>query len=275
MMILRIIPGFIIIVFLQLECLSENRTPGARPAGMSHAVVAVYDFWALMHNQAGMARIRAPAAGFHAENHFMIPELSQASAGYIHPVGQGTIGASLTWSGHDIYREGQTGIAYARRFGSKLSAGVKLSYLFLSLGDGYGSTGNIAAETGIICEILPGLYIGAHLFNPGRAKITSYEYLDHDERYPSIIRSGLAYRFSEGLMVSIEAEKDIRHEPKARIGIEYGISEKIMLRTGLSTNPMTNSFGFGLRTGNWQLDLASSYHYVLGYSPQAGVLYQW
>ncbi len=205
----------------------------------------------------------------------MIPELSQAAAGYIHPAVQGTMGVALNWFGNAFYHEGTAGLAYARMFGDKLAAGVMLSYRFISIGEGFGSTGTIAAEIGLICEILPGLHVGAHIDNPGRSRITAYDYLDHDERLPSVIRSGLAYIFSDGLQASLEVKKDIRYPARAKLGLEYAYGERIMLRTGLTTNPMTNSFGFGLRNGNWQLDLASSYHYVLGYSPQAGILYQW
>jgi hypothetical protein len=42
---------------------------------------------------------------------------------------------------------------------------------------------------------------------------------------------------------------------------------------GLLSNPATFTFGFGLEFGNLQFDIASSYHLVLGYSPQASVVY--
>ncbi len=58
---------------------------------------------------------------------------------------------------------------------------------------------------------MPGLRAGAHIDNPGRARIATYEYLDHDERLPSVIRSGLAYQFSKGLQASLEVEKHIRY----------------------------------------------------------------
>ncbi len=258
-----------------LQHAAANTPAGARPAGMANATVAMYDFWALVHNQAGIALADKPSASFYADNRYLIPELSQAAVGYIHPSGRGVMGASLTWFGNDLYHEGKTGITYALFLGEKFSAGVKLSYLFVSIGEGYGSTGTVAGELGIICEIIPGLRVGAHLFNPARARITSYTYLDHEERHPAVIRSGLSYDFSESLVLSIEAEKDIRHKVRAKTGLEYSFRESMMLRAGVATNPIENSFGFGLRAGNWQLDIASSYHYILGYSPQAGATYSW
>ncbi len=268
---------FFILVTMALPKQSPagNMLSGARPAGMANATAAVYGFWALTHNQAGIARIDNPSLSLYAENRYMIPGLSQGAAGYIHPSGAGALGVALTWFGNDLFNEGKAGITYARLFGEKFSAGVKLNYLFMSVGDGYGSTGTVVAEAGIICEILPGLHVGAHIFNPARSKITSYSYLDQDERYPAIIRTGLAYSLSESLLISVEAQKDIRHQARAKMGLEYGLGEQLMLRAGVATNPMENSFGFGLRKGDWQLDIASSYHYVLGYSPQAGVLYSW
>lgn len=263
------------LVLLQIPCMAGNMPAGARPAAMANAAVAIYDFWGLTHNQAGIAKTNKPMMAMYADNRYMIPELSQVSAGFVKPSGRGALGGSVCWFGNELYHEGNVGIAYARMFGGKLAAGVKLNYLFVSLGDGLGSTGNVAAEAGLLCEILPGLIAGAHVYNPGRAKIAAYNYLEHDERHPAVIRSGLSYSFSETLLVTIEAKKDIRHNARAKAGLEYGFGEQMTLRAGIATNPMENSFGFGLRAGGWQFDIASSYHYILGYSPQAGILYSW
>ncbi|TVQ94631.1 MAG: DNA-binding protein, partial [Bacteroidetes bacterium] len=61
--------------------------------------------------------------------------------------------------------------------------------------------------------------------------------------------------------------------PVFRTGIEYRISDPLYIRGGIGTNPTTNAFGFGLELGNLNLDIATSFHHVLGYSPQLSFIY--
>lgn len=266
--------GCLLIALLPTSLLpAGNMLTGARAAGMANASVAIYDFWGISHNQAGIARLEHPAAALYTENRFMITEMSLAAVACVLPTAKGNFGLSLTVFGNHLYGEGKAGLAYARAFGERMSAGIQLDYLFVSIGEGYGSKGIVAAELGIIYEVLPNMQIGAHIFNPTRALLTQYEHLGNDERITTIIRTGLSYTFSDKVLLSLEAEKDIRHLPVARVGAEYTIAQGVTVRTGLSTNPMHNTFGFGLHTGQWQIDIASSYHYILGYSPQAGVVY--
>lgn len=252
---------------------ADNLLSGARAAGMANATVAIHDFWAISHNQAGIAMIDTITAGLFAENRFLLGDLSLAAVGVILPTTSGNFGASLQFFGSSLYSEGKAGLAYARRFGEKLSAGVQLNYMFTTIGDGYGSTGTVAAELGIICEILPNLFLGAHIFNPTKARLKATGHLDIKEYISTIIRTGAAYHFSDKVLFSLEVEKDIRHKPMAKFGIEYMITEGMFVRAGISNNPMLNAFGFGIHKGKLQFDISASYHYLLGYSPQTGVIY--
>jgi hypothetical protein len=252
---------------------ADNLLSGARAAGMANASVAIYDFWAISHNQAGIARIDTITAGLFTENRFLLSDLSLAAAGFILPTTSGNFGVSLQFFGSSLYSEGKAGLAYARHFGEKLSASVQLNYMFTNIGEGYGRTGTATAELGIICEILPRLYLGAHIFNPTKASLKTTGYLDIKEYISTIIRTGAAYHFSEKVLLSLEVEKDIRHQPMAKFGVEYMITEGMFVRAGLSTNPTLNSFGFGIHKGKLQFDISTSYHHLLGYSPQAGVIY--
>jgi hypothetical protein len=114
------------------------------------------------------------------------------------------------------------------------------------------------------------LVIGAHVFNPNKAKLTVF----NDERIPTIMKVGLLYHFSDKVFGTIEAEKDIDHKPLVKSGIEYKLNEMFYLRAGVATNPFLNTFGFGLFLNNFQLDVASSFHSVLGFSPRMSLTYK-
>ncbi|MEO8088221.1 MAG: hypothetical protein ABI763_15480, partial [Bacteroidota bacterium] len=83
-----------------------------------------------------------------------------------------------------------------------------------------------------------------------------------------------SYRFSEKLSWSIEEEKDIDQNAVFKSGLEYHVVDALYLRGGLATNPTLFSFGFGLKIGNLMLDIASTYHQVLGFSPAISLTYR-
>ena len=249
---------------------SDNHLFGGRAAGMGNAAVTLYDFWAVSHNQAGLARIDRPAAGVYFENRFMAEELSLGAGAFVLPTKSGIFGLSFNIFGFELYNETKVGLAYARTFGQRLSAGLQLNYNNTFIANDYGSAGNLTFEAGIIFEIIPQLNIGVHVFNPTATIISDYT----DDRIATVIRAGASWKFSEKVFVIIETEKSGNHDPVFRSGIEYHITDPIYIRAGIGTKPTTNSFGFGLALGRLNMDIAASYHHVLGYSPQIGFVYQ-
>lgn len=264
---------FVILLCAKHAPAADNLLAGARANAMAGATIALYDFWNISHNQAGIAKINCITAGLYAENRFLQEELSLAAAAAILPTPVGVFGLSIIHFGSSLYSETKAGLAYARNFGEKLSAGLQLNYMHTSISDGYGNKGTITAEIGIIYEFLPNIRIGAHIFNPTKATLETLNHHDIDEYISTVIRSGMTFIISQNVLVSIEVEKDIRHSPVPKIGFEYKPSEIISIRAGVSNNPVMNAFGFGLNMGKLQLDISASYHHVLGYSPQAGVIY--
>jgi hypothetical protein len=263
----------ILLAFLSFNghAANDNFPFGGRQAGMGNAGVSLYDFWGISHNQAGMARQQNPAAGFYFENRFLAREMSLGAGAFLLPAASGVFGLSLTHFGYSQYNESKIGIAYARSFGENLSAGIQLSYLHASIGEGYGSAGNFAVEMGMIYEVLPGLNAGAHIFNPTKARIKS-EGGYGEEYIPVILRFGFSYTFSERVLLCLETEKDIERNPVFKAGIEYQLAEMFFVRTGIGSRPTQNSFGFGMHTGRFRIDLSGSFHHILGYSPQASIL---
>lgn len=252
-----------------LRASNDNYPFGGRAAGMSNASVTLYDFWSVSHNQAGLARMENLAVGVYFENRFLAEELNFGAGAVVYPTRSGVLGVSFTYFGFELYNETKIGLAYARDFGERFSIGMQLNYQNTSIGENYGNKGNITAELGAIFHLLPQLSIGAHIFNPARAKIGDFA----DERIPTILKTGLGYEFSERVLVVVEAEQSINHEPVFKAGIEYQIIDPLYVRGGIGTNPNSNSFGFGLEMKNLQIDLATSYHYILGYSPQISMIY--
>ncbi len=248
---------------------NDNYPFGARAAGMSNAAVTLYDFWAISHNQAGLARQKSIAAGVYFENRFMVSELSLGALAVVYPASTGVFGVNFSYFGFELYNETKIGLAYARDFGERFSAGLQLNYHNTGIGEDYGNKGNLTFELGSVFHLLPHLSLGAHIFNPARAKIGDFA----DERIPTIIRTGISYTFSDKVIVVVETEKSINHAPIIKAGIEYRIIDFVFVRGGIATRPTSNSFGFGIIRNNFSIDFATSFHYILGYSPQLSIVY--
>jgi len=248
---------------------NDNYPFGGRSAGMANAAVTLYDFWAVSHNQAGLALEEDMAAGFYYENRFGIKELGLGAGAFVMPTHAGVFGLNFTHFGYSQYNESKVGLAYARSFGENLSAGIQLNYLSTRIAEDYGINHSFTFEAGAIYQLIENLYVGAHLFNPVKAKIGDYA----DERIPTIFRFGMSYLFSERVMVVLETEKDINKPYNFKLGIEYQVADPIYVRGGIGTDNNQNAFGVGIYLGNFKIDIASSYHKALGYSPQFSMIY--
>jgi hypothetical protein len=248
----------------------DNLPTGGRQAGLGNATVTLSDVWATNYNQAGLARIEKMTAGIYYDNRYITNTMSLKAAAFAMPVQDlGVFGVSVSHFGYSLYSEQKIGVSYARNFGPSFSAGVQLNYLGTSLPSEYGSRGAICAEAGLQFEIVKNLRMGAHIFNINRARMANY----NQERIPTIMKLGLAYTFSEKVMVTAEAEKDIEQKPMIKGGVEYRIAKPLYLRTGISTNPTLNTFGIGVLMKDIRFDFAMGLHPELGLTPHLSLVY--
>lgn len=262
----------LLIVFWQLHTsASNNNLPlGARSAALGGASVTLNDLWSTQNNQAGLARIDTIEIGVYAERKFLLPQLGYNAFSGVLPIKGGTFGLSYSRFGYNKYNENKIGLAFAKKLGENFSAAVQLDYLSKFIGDNYGKSGTIAAEFGVQAKLAKGLFVGAHVFNPTRAKSADY----NKEKIPTIIKVGANYVFSDKVFWAVEAEKDINYKPNFKTGIEYRIIPQFYLRAGVSTQPTLSSFGFGLRLKQINLDVAATYHQQLGFTPHLGFSYR-
>ncbi len=248
---------------------NDNIPLGARSAALGGASVTLSDLWSTQNNQAGLAQIDSLEVGVYAERKFLLPQLGYNAFAGVLPIKGGTFGLSYSRFGYSKYNENKVGLAFAKKLGEHISAAVQLNYLSKYIGDGYGKNGTLAAEFGIQAKLVKGLTLGAHVFNPTRAKSADY----NKEKIPTLIKFGVQYAFSEKVFWAVETEKDIYYKANFKTGIEYRVIPQFYLRGGFSTLPNMSSFGFGVHLKNFKLDLAANYHEQLGFTPHLGLSY--
>ena len=256
-------------IFTQGWASGERNHAGGRAAAMGGTAVAMMDFWSLRNNQAGLAWLTSGTAGFAFENRFLLADLMTEEAGIAIPFKPGTLGVSIKRYGNSLYNELNGGLAFARKFGKHFGAGLEFDYLRLHLAGEYGDKNLITCQIGIIFQPVKKITVGVHIVNPYPVKTA----VNPPEYLPASINLGIAWQFSDEFLAAIEAEKELLNLPVFRAGAEYHFTKPLFVRIGISTNPMSFTFGFGVESGKIKIDFASGYHQLLGFSPSGSVVY--
>jgi hypothetical protein len=247
----------------------DNYHVGGRSSALGNSSVMLQDRWAIHHNQAGLAWLEEKSVGAYYESRYTTAKLGLQGGAFVLPTEVGTFGLSVSSFGYSLYNETKVGVAYARKLSPMFSVGIQLDYFSIGIGDNYGRAHTFSGEVGVMAVLTENLTVGAHLFNPARTKIAEY----NDEHLPTILRFGASYKFSEKVLMTSEMEKDIDQKPVFKSGLEYNITDPIFIRAGIASNPFVSSFGVGIRLKGFEFDIATSFHSVLGYTPQLSLGY--
>lgn len=252
---------------LQAQQLSQA---GARSAGMGYAAVALPDVWALCNNTAGIASIMQPQLGLYVENRFGERAFTTVALQATYPTARyGTFGLSLSRFGDALFSQQHVGVGAAHKLG-QFSLGAKADVWQVQAA-GYGSQKAVALSAGVQGEVVPNLYFGAFAYNLNQARLASFE----DERLPTLMKAGFAYRPTSRLLLAAETEKNIDHAADFKAGAEYALIEgKFTLRTGFSTLTTSMTLGAGLQARQLQVDYAYGASTPLGSSHHLSVSYR-
>ncbi|MEM9886031.1 MAG: hypothetical protein AAF849_09070 [Bacteroidota bacterium] len=241
---------------------------GARGAAMGGSGVIFGDINSAFSNQAGLTQLDQMAAMVFAERRFLASPINHIAAAFAYPSGFGTLGFSINSFGVENYQEQKIGLIYARQLLEGLSIGAQFDYFNVNI-PLYGNRGAITFELGLQAQLLKKLSFGFHLYSPARIELVS------DAVLPSIYKAGIGYTPSDKVLLTAEVEKDIDYPTRFRGGLEYAFSAIFFFRAGFATQPTLVSLGMGLQLKSaLVIDVAASYHQILGVSPSVGVAYK-
>ncbi|MFW5974923.1 MAG: hypothetical protein ACOCQ6_01820 [Bacteroidota bacterium] len=265
-----IITAFLLISFFLVYGGHEKHDHGAHSVALAGADVSLEGFWALRNNQAGLASVSEPAAGLFYENRFGIRELGFQSAGFVYPFKTGTLGVTVNYSGGELYNESLVGMAYGMKILEGFSLGVQLDFMSSYTGtEEQFNNQAVTFEAGLLYELGDDVTVGFHTFNPMEVSMENETAVI---LVPAVYSLGAAFHLTEGVQVSTELEKVSHYKESVKLGVEYEVADKTYLRTGVATEPGLFSFGFETSWNAWNIQLASSMHEVLGFSPAISIL---
>lgn len=247
----------------------EYHLVGARTAALGFSSVSLSDRWSAFNNQGGLAFLKETSAGIYHENRYLVKELGLSAVCFNMPFQEGMMALSVSYLGFDAWNESRFGLAYARTFGDKFAIGAQLDYGLIKQAENYNTLDFITFEIGMIVRLSDKLMLGVHTYNPINAGVSEYT----NEKNPATFRLGTSYKASGKFLFICEVEKSTDAHPLLKAGIEYEIFPLVHLRTGVASNPALWSFGAGFGLGKFTIDISTSNHYLLGFSPQASLSY--
>ena len=244
---------------------------GSRSHALGNASVAIDDIWAYHHNPANLVSVKKLGFGLSYENRFLLKELQSQGFVVALPLKAGVISFGLQSFGFKNFRTNRLGVGYSMKLAEFLSCGVQLNYHQVRLTDAYGRKDALTAELGLKANITDNWKVAFSVFNLTRTKISEFG----EDRLTTLMRLGTQYTFSEKVMLVAELEKNIEFPVRFKTGIEYSPIRKLFLRGGFATQPIEISAGLGYRfKEQFQLDIGSAYHQILGWSPNFSFTYQ-
>ena len=259
-----------LLFFATLQIHAQNGLPpfaGAKGIALGDVGVAFNDINSGFSNQAGLADLESFGVSVAAESRFALAAIKSFGAVAAYPTKSGTFALNLNNFGGEAYNEQRIGLAYARKLFDKLSIGAQFDFINTSI-ENYGNKGLITFEIGFRSQLNKKLAIGGHFFSPARVAITT------EEVVPTVYKLGAQYFVSEKVEIYGEVETDFDFPLQIKGGVQYAIIESLYLRAGVHTNPTLFNFGAGYNIKEaFAIDIAASYHQVLGFSPAISVSY--
>ncbi|HXC05038.1 MAG TPA: hypothetical protein VNZ86_09825 [Bacteroidia bacterium] len=259
-----------LLILSSCTCLGQpEQATGARSAALGGASVCLSDNWSINNNPAGLAILKTTSISTWYQDPYAVKAIQLTALALAVPTPKGTFGVLVSGYGYEEYQENTTNITYARAFGKHISAGISLNYLYTHIAQGYGTGNSMGGSLGMLVRIQPGLYVGASLYNPTRAKIDSR----NQERIPASLRIGLMYLLNTNVRFCLETEKTTSTEPVFKAGIEYQPHELITFRAGTSTTPNSCSMGVGFVYHAFRFDFSDAWQPAIGFLPGVGLGY--
>ena len=213
-------------------------------------------------NQAALASVKNAGVGVYGERRFMLSETSVYTLGASVPTSLGNFGLQVNYAGYKNFNENKIGLAYARKLGKLVDVGVQFNYYSYRI-PSYGNATTINFEIGAMMHLTDKLNAGIHVYSPVGGKLGK----NSEEKLASSYKAGLGYDVSERFFISAEFIKEEDKPVNVLAGLQYQFAKQFFAKAGFISESSSAYAGAGVAWNNLRLDISSSYHPQLGFSP--------
>jgi hypothetical protein len=246
---------------------SSSTLIGARANSLGYASACIEDEWSLFNNIAGMSKVNKTMAAFTYDMQPSFKPFNKTAFVMAMPFKIGVAGIGVFRFGDKLYNEQIVTAGFSNTFGLA-SLGLKINYIQYNA-QGFGTKSLFSVSFGGIARLTEKISLGAHIININQPEVSSQD----DEKLPTILITGLAFKLSSKTFIATEIEKNLDYRATLKSGIEYQWHKKFVIRTGFNINPAAVFLGFGYRLLKFKLDYAYQHSFVIGSRHQATVGY--
>lgn len=179
----------------------------------------------------------------------------------------------LNWyqSGNSDWMENNIGLHVGKKLSDQLYIGVSTNLLLVENAEA-GLASSCFAELDGRFSISENLMVGIRMINPVGARI---KYADAYIPLSSSAHLGAQLSPTLKSRIFIDMTGQLHQPIRGRTGLEYALYESIILRTGLSTNPLIPSWGIGGTINRFHYSWGGNLHPILGFSNGFTLTYHW
>jgi len=244
---------------------------GAVSLGLGTIVALKTDPFAAYNHAGSLAFAESNSVSLAFQSQFFVEGLNQGTvAAHFKLNKTQMIGLGYNFFGNQHYNEGLLKLTFSNKFSSQLGAGISLDYMRLQLPrESYPVKHLVTFETGLYAKFNSNFDFALLISNPIRVRLARY----NDERLPFVINTTLIYNMNKKLTLAAEWHQIVTDVGSLKIGLEYQVTEKLILRTGMFNNPMNPCFGISYKSKKLRIHLAYSLHPFLNTITSSAITY--
>ncbi|MDI3320026.1 hypothetical protein [Pinibacter soli] len=220
------------------------------------------DVFSFSGNQAALGNLKNGSAGLYGEKRFNLKALSNYHGVIGVPLRNAGVGLNMYYSGGEDFNETQAGLAYGMLLSNNVSIGTQINFNQVRI-SGYGSACTVNFELGALFALSDKVIMGLHVYNPAGGKFGKNKH----EKFASIYKAGVGYEASDKFFVSAEIAKEENLPVNVNAAMQYNFNKHFLARGGVSSATANYFVGVGILWSAMRLDIISSYHQQLGFSP--------
>lgn len=261
---------FVLLLMFSATKVHGQLPSGAKNLGLANASVALVGIHSIGENAAGIAELETAVFSGIYHEYFIGSDTRSFASKFAIPTNFATLGIY----GHqtyfeNYYRKTSVGFTFAKQLlSSGLSAGISTNYHSIKLFD-IKELNYVSLDIGAQYSIQQHAKIGLSISN---LQQLLEEGADWSE--PMEISLGAVYNFSYQVFLSGEFSHLIDNRTDFAMGVNYLPIRWLAFRGGVSLHPFMQYAGTGFIFKKLHVDIATSYHPQLGYSPQISVDYR-
>lgn len=242
---------------------------GAYSTSMAGLNVNNIDVWSINNNIGQLSNLKESGVSANLFQPFLLNDFNTASLVLGLKTGNGAFGLNYSNYGNEFLQIHNTGLGYSLQLGENLQSGIKLNHFFYNAGEYYNSKSILTADFGLAAQLTEELEIGLSIKNPTLSKLDDFD----NERVPTVMQFAAGYQFSKMLSLHAGLKKDMVYPLSFLAAIDYQPTEKIKFKGGIGTNPTLAAFGIGVLLKNFEVNIATQLHQILGWSPDFSITY--